>query len=106
VFGYAVVLFVGLLAGLGFVRLHARPTWWPPAVATLVLLVSLTGAFMFEASPVNDVGDTTLGFQTGTAFVIYGVWLPALFTLGVTYVLLFDYLDEGPPSATKPAGTR
>jgi hypothetical protein len=50
VFGYAVVLFIGVLAGLGF--------------------------------------------QAGTAFVVYGIWLPAFFTLGVTYVLVFDRLSD------------
>lgn len=103
-FGYAVVLFIGLLTGLGFVR-HDKPaTWWPAAVATAVLLASLAGAFAFEAAPVYGVKDTVLGFQTGTAFVIYGVWLPALFTLGVAYVLLFEHLDEPRPSSTPPRG--
>ena len=100
VFGYAVVLFIGLLAGLGFVRQHDSRTWWPPALATLVLVGSLTGAFAFEAARVDTVSDTVLGFQPGTAFVIYGIWLPAFFTLGVTYVLVFDRLADRRTSST------
>jgi hypothetical protein len=99
-FGYAVVLFIGLLAGLGFVRQHDTGTWWPPALATLVLVGSLTGAFAFEAARVDTVSDTVLGFQPGTAFVIYGIWLPAFFTLGVTYVLVFDRLADRRTAST------
>jgi hypothetical protein len=94
VFGYAVVLFIGVLAGLGFIRRRHRSTWWPPIVATLVLLLSLAGAFAGEAFPVDGAADTVLGFQAGTAFVVYGIWLPAFFTLGVTYVLVFDRLSD------------
>jgi hypothetical protein len=94
VFGYAVVLFIGLLAGLGFVRRRDRSTWWPPVVATLVLLTSLAGAFAFEAAPVDGVAETVLGFQAGTAFVVYGIWIPSFFTLGVTFVLVFDRLGD------------
>jgi hypothetical protein len=65
-----------------------------------VLLVSLTGAFAFQAVTVTSPADTTLGFQPGTAFVIYGIWIPALFTLGLTYVLLFDRLADRPSSST------
>jgi hypothetical protein len=100
VFGYAVVLFIGLLAGLGFVRQRDTQTWWPPALATLVLIVSLAGAFAFEAVPVESAADTVLGFQAGTAFVIYGVWIPAFFTLGLTYVLVFDRLDDRHTAST------
>ena len=103
VFGYAVVLFIGLLAGLGFVRGRDVRTWWPPAVATLVLLVSLSGAFAFQAVPVESAADTVLGFQTGMAFVVYGIWIPAFFTLGLTYVLVFDRLADQ-PVASAPAG--
>jgi len=100
VFGYSVVLFIGLLAGLGFARQRDARTWWPPIVATLVLLVSLAGAFAFESVPVEGVADTVLGFQAGTAFLVYGVWIPAFFTLGLTYVLVFDRLaDPKAPSA-------
>lgn len=98
-FGYSVVLFIGLLAGLGFVRRHLQATWWPPALATMILLASLGGAFAYEAVPVNGPDDTLLGFQQGTAFVVYGIWVPALFTLGLTYVLLFERLAERRPAS-------
>jgi hypothetical protein len=94
VFGYSVALFIGLLAGLGFARQRDAHTWWPPMVATLVLVVSLAGAFAFESVPVESVDDTVLGFQAGTAFVVYGVWIPAFFTLGLTYALVFDRLRD------------
>jgi hypothetical protein len=100
VFGYAVALFIGLLAARGFGRPRDPVTWWPPAVATLVLLASLAGAFALETARVDDAADTVLGFQAGTAFVIYGVWIPAFFTLGVTYVLLFDRLADRTPTPT------
>lgn len=100
VFGYCVALFIGLLAGLGFARQRDTRTWWPPVLATVVLLGSLAGAFTFEAARVDSVTDTVLGFQAGTAFVIYGVWIPAFFTLGLTYVLVFDRLDDRTSSAT------
>jgi hypothetical protein len=106
VFGYSVVLFIGLLAGLGFVRRHDTTTWWPPAVATLVLVVSLAGAFAFEASRVDSAADTVLGFQAGTAFVIYGIWIPAFFTLGLTFVLVFDRLDDADASSANGKATR
>ena len=99
-FGYAVILFIGLLAGLGFVRQRDVRTWWPPVLATLVLLVSIAGAFAFEAAPVHGVADTVLGFQPGMAFVVYGIWIPAFFTLGLTYVLVFDRLDDRHDSST------
>lgn len=106
VFGYAVVLFIGLFAGIGFVRRHDGATLWPPVVATIVLVVSLAGAFAYQAAPVGSASDTVLGFQTGTAFVIYGIWIPAFFTLGLTFVLLFDRLGPQSPSARQAEGDR
>jgi hypothetical protein len=106
VFGYSVALFIGLLAGLGFARQHDARTWWPPALATLVLIVSLAGAFAFEGARVDSAADTVLGFQTGTAFVVYGIWIPAFFTLGVAYVLVFDRLGDRDASSAFGKGTR
>lgn len=94
VFGYALVFFFGLLMGLGFVRWRRPATWWPPVVATAVLLLSFAGMFANEAAPVRDVGDTVLGFQPGTAFLVYGVWLPAFFTMGVAFALVFPHLQD------------
>lgn len=103
VFGYAVALFIGVLAGRGFARPRDPLTWWPPVFATVVLVASLAGAFAFEATRVEAAADAVLGFQAGTAFVIYGVWLPAFFTLGVTSVLLFNRLADAAPPPAAPA---
>jgi hypothetical protein len=93
-FGYALVVFLGMLAALGFVRRGDRITWLPPILATAVLLVAFAGMFAYETAAVHDVRDALLGFQKGTAFLIYGVWIPAFFTMGVTFALLFDRLTE------------
>lgn len=98
VFGYVLVLFLGMLMGLGFVRRRDAATWAPPLVATSVLLVSLSGLFAYEHTAVSDVSETVLGFQPGTAFLIYGIWIPALFTLGVSFALVFPRLTQ-PPDA-------
>jgi hypothetical protein len=103
VFGYALVGLIGMFAGLGFIRAGDRRTWWPPVLVTAVLLVSFTGMFAYEAVPVNAPADTVLGFQPGTAFLVYGVWLPSFFTLGLSFALLFDSLvsDETGRAARK-----
>lgn len=95
VFGYALVALLGLLAGVGFVRRGDRLSWLPPVLATSVLLASFTGMFARETAVVRDAGDTVLGFQPGTAFLVYGVWLPAFFTMAVSFALLFDRLAGG-----------
>lgn len=100
VFGYALVAFLGTLMGLGFIRRGDRVTWLPPLLATTVLLVSLAGMFANESAVVRDASDTVLGFQRGTAFLIYGIWIPAFFTMGLSFALVFDRLaDEGTRSA-------
>ena len=95
VFGYALVALIGMLVSLGFVRRGDRRTWWPPAVATAVLVISFAGMFAYEAVPVTSAADTVLGFQPGTAFLVYGVWLPSFFTLAVSFALIFDRLVKG-----------
>jgi hypothetical protein len=92
VFGYALVTFLGMFTGLGFVRRGDRRTWGPPIAATSVLLIAFTGMFLNEGMLVSDPSDTLLGFQPGTAFLIYGVWIPALFTMGLGMTLIFDRL--------------
>jgi hypothetical protein len=94
VFGYGLVAFFGLFAGLGFVRRGDPVTWWPPAVVTAVLLLSFMGMFANESAAVQGVADTVLGFQPGTAFLVYGLWLPSFFTLGLSFTLLFDRLTD------------
>ena len=54
----------------------------------------MIGLFLYQDAPVRSVGDTVGGFQVGTAFLIYGVWIPAFFTLGVGFALVFDRLDD------------
>jgi hypothetical protein len=97
-FGYCVALFIGVLAGVGFARRGDAGTLFPPVLATLVLLISLAGAFAYQSVPVMSPDDTVLGFQKGTAFVIYGVWIPAFFTLGLTFVFFFERLGDRPSS--------
>ena len=95
VFGYALVTFLGVLLGIGFVRPDRPITWVPPAVATAVLCAAFTGIFVYEAALVTAPADTLLGFQPGTAFLVYGVWIPAYFTFGVSFALVFQHLASG-----------
>lgn len=97
VFGYALVAFLGMLMALGFVRRGDPVTWAPPVVATTVLLIAFTGMFLAESTEVRDAADTILGFQPGTAFLVYGVWIPAFFTMGVGFALVFDRLTDHLP---------
>jgi hypothetical protein len=93
-FGYTLVAFLGMLMGLGFVRRRDPVTWVPPLIATAVLAVAFTGMFTHEHAVVTDARDTVLGFQRGTAFLVYGVWIPAFFTMGLAFALLFDRLAD------------
>jgi hypothetical protein len=102
VFGYALVVFLGMLMGLGFVRRRDLATWVPPVVATAVLLVSLSGMFAYESATVDEAADTILGFHPGTAFLVYGVWIPAFFTMGLSFALVFERLTE--PGGSDPRG--
>ncbi len=95
VFGYALVALLGLLMALGFVRRGDPVTWLPPAIATAVLLVAVTGMFASERAVVRTAADTVLGFQPGTAFLVYGIWIPAFFTMSVGFALVFDRLQQG-----------
>lgn len=92
VFGYALVALLGAFLTLGFGRRGDPVTFIPPAVATTVLIVALHGMFARELIPVEGPGDTVLGFQPGTAFLVYGVWIPAFFTLGLGFALVFERL--------------
>ena len=93
VFAFGTVAVLGLLAGLAFVRETDAATWVPPIVATLVLAIAMTGLFLEQATPVNSVADTVPGFQAGTTFLIYGIWVPAFFTLGLGFAAVFHRLD-------------
>jgi len=96
VFAYAVVVWLGVLAGIGFVRTGEPRTW----VATILVIAGLglgmTGILFNESAIVTSTADTVLGFHPGTASLIYGIWVPGFFTLAVAFVLLFDRLvDSG-----------
>lgn len=92
VFGYALVAFVGVLLGFGFVNREDPVTWIPPIVAVAVLLVAFTGMFAYESTEVRGPGDTVLGFQPGTAFLVYVLWVPAFFTFGAGLAIVFNRL--------------
>jgi hypothetical protein len=98
VFGYALIGYIGVSLGLGYVRSGRPITWVPPVVATAILLVSLIGMFAYQSVPVNTPGDAVMGFQKGTAFLIYGLWVPAFFTLSLGFVWVFDHLIDRPAS--------
>lgn len=94
VFAYAVVAWLSALAGLGFARLGEPPTWIAALLVCAGLSIGMTGVLLNESAVVSGATDTLLGFHPGTAFLVYGIWAPGLFTLGVSFVLLFDRLFE------------
>ncbi len=102
-FGYSLTGLLGLLAGLAFVRQGKPVTWLPPIAATVVLAAGMTGMFVNESVVVRSVADTVLGFHPGTAFLIYAIWIPAFFTLGVGFAVLFPQLtgDTGPDGSVR-----
>ena len=102
VFASGTIVVLGLLSGLAFVRRRDWVTWVPPVAATLVLTVAMTGVFLEQATPVETVHDTIGGFQAGTAFLIYGIWIPAFFTLGVGFAAVFNRLDAPSPQPSAP----
>lgn len=94
VFAYGIVMWLGVLAGLGFVRAGQRRTWIAAALVFIGLFLGMTGILQNESVVVTSPADTVLGFQPGTASLIYGVWVPGFFTIGVAFVLLFDRLGD------------
>lgn len=90
VFGYALVALLGALMTLGFGRRGDPVTLVPPVLATTVLLVAFSGMFATEQTLVLSARDTVLGFQPGTAFLVYGVWIPAFFTVGIGFAAVFN----------------
>lgn len=101
VFGYALVAVLGLVMVLGFVRRRAPITWAPPALAVLSLLIAITGMFATQGAEVSDVSDTVGGFHPGTAFLVYGLWIPAFLTLAVGSAIVFEHLAEEEPGEKK-----
>jgi len=95
VFGYSLVAVFGLIMAMGFFRRRAPVTWVPPTLAVIALLIALTGMFATQSTEVAAASDTVGGFQPGTAFLIYGLWIPAFLTLAVGSALVFNHLSEG-----------
>jgi len=96
VFAFAMTGLIGVFAAVGLVRRGRRRTWVPPILASVVLAISFAGMFARQADVVTGPQDTVLGFHPATAFLIYGLWIPAFFTLGVGFALTFtdDVHDE------------
>jgi len=100
VFAYAIVTWLGVLAGMGFARAGQPRTWFAAVLFFVVMFLGMTGILQNESAVVTSPADTVLGFQAGTASLIYGVWVPGFFTIGVAFVLLFNRLaDSGEDSA-------
>jgi len=94
VFAYALVAWLGVLVGIGFARSGEPRTWLAAGVVFTCLVIGMTGILLNESVVVRSVADTVLGFHPGTASLIYGVWVPGVFSLGVGFVLLFDRLID------------
>lgn len=94
IFAYGITAWLGMLAGIGFVRAGEPGTWIAAAVFFICLLLGMTGVLINESVVVRSAADTVLGFHPGTASLVYGVWVPPLFTLGAAFVLLFDRLVD------------
>ena len=100
IFAYALVAWLGALAGIGFARAGEPRTWIAAIVVFAFLACGMTGVLLNESVVVESVADTVLGFHPGTAALIYGIWVPGVFSLGVGFVLLFDRLiDTGRPDS-------
>ena len=89
-FAYALVGWLGVLAGVGFVRAGDARTWIAAALVAIGLCLGMTGVLLNEDVVVTGTADTLLGFHPGTASLVYGIWVPGLFTIGLAFVLLFD----------------
>ena len=104
VFGYGLVAFFGLFAGLGFVRRGDPVTWWPPAVVTAVLLLSFMG--MFANYPIALAPG--MGLNAYFAFTVvkqmgftWQVALGAVFISGVIFVYMLFFADRGERAKTQ-----
>lgn len=91
-FAFVLIFTIGTFAAMGFARRDDRISWGPPMAATIVLLAGMLGVFAFEDVVVRSVEDTAFGFHPATAFLVYLIWLPGFFTLGLTYTLTFKRL--------------
>lgn len=93
-FAYAMVGLFGAFIGRGLLVRGALATWVVTGVACLVLLGSVAGMLAQESFIVRSVSDTVLGFHPATAYLVYGIWIPAFFTLGVGFALVFEHLER------------
>ena len=93
-FAYALVGLFGAFIGRGLLVRGAVATWAVTIVAVLVLLGSVAGMLGQETFVVRSVEDTVLGFHPATAYLVYGIWIPAFFTLGVGFALVFEHLER------------
>jgi hypothetical protein len=93
-FAYGLVVVLGIFVGLGFIRRHDPLTWAPPVLAVLTLLIAFAGMFANQDVPVTSAADTVGGFQAASAYLVYGLWIPAFVTMGVGFSLLFDRLSD------------
>ncbi len=91
-FAFVLIFTIGTFAAIGFARRDDRMSWGPPLAGTIVLLAGMLGVFAYEDVVVRSVEDTALGFHPATAFLVYLIWLPGFFTLGLTYTLTFERL--------------
>lgn len=92
VFAFVLIFTIGTFAAIGFARRDDRMSWGPPLAATIVLAIGMLGVFAYEDVVVRGVEDTAFGFHPATAFLVYLIWLPGFFTLGLTYSLTFERL--------------
>jgi hypothetical protein len=103
-FAYGLVALCGVFIGRGFVRRGKPVTWGAAGLATSVLFFAMAGILRNEGVIVDDVTDTVGGFHPGTAFLVYGIWIPALFTLGIGFALLFNTLESSDSQRTGTDG--
>jgi hypothetical protein len=103
-FGVLLVLTIGTFAALGFGRRGDLLSWTPPLAATVILMAGLVGVYAFENVVVAGAQDTRLGFHPATAFLVYVIWIPGFFTLGLTYTLCFERLFRHASPPRQPAG--
>jgi hypothetical protein len=99
-FAYALVAWLGVLAGIGLVRSGELRTWVAAVLVFTCLAIGMTGVLLNESAVVRSVADTVFGFHPGTAFLVYGIWAPGFFTLGVAFVLLFDRIVKPGPHSS------
>jgi hypothetical protein len=86
---------LGTLAGLGLVRRRQPLTWIATGVVFAGFFIGMNGLLRNESVVVRSPEDTLLGFQPGTAYLIYGIWVLAFFTLAGGFSLLFNRLGDG-----------